>query len=164
MSALFEPRTGAVHALAENAMIILHCTVQPTVPQDVRSRLDSDYGRGDVVVMDAPVTGSTKEAEDGTLTMMVSAAKADYVERSDIRDVLACMAQKVYHISGPLGSALKVKVLNQALCGIHIVAAAEIVGLAAVTALDTKRFFQYVTGPGAELGRKQDCWVLGCRR
>lgn len=43
--------------------------------------------------------------------MMVSAAKADYVERSDIRDVLACMAQKVYHISGPLGSALKVKVL-----------------------------------------------------
>lgn len=48
--------------------------------------------------------------------------------------------------------------LNQALCGVHIVAAAEIVGLAAVTALDTKRFFQYVTGPGAELGREQDCW------
>ena len=158
MSALFAPRTGAVHTLTENATIILHCTVQPAVPQDVRSRLDSEYRRSDIVVMDAPVTGSTKEAEDGTLTMMISAAKANYLERPDIRDVLACMAQRLHHITGPLGSALKVKLLNQALCGIHIVAAAEIMGLAAFIALDTKRFFKCVTSPGAELGRRQNCW------
>jgi len=158
MSVLFAPRTGAVHALTENATIILHCTVQPAVLQDVRSRLGSEYRRSDVVVMDAPVTGSMKEAEDGTLTMMISAAKANYLERSDIRDVLACTAQRVHHIIGPLGSALKVKLLNQALCGIHVVAAAEIIGLAAVIALDTKRFFKCVTSPRAELGRRQNCW------
>jgi 3-hydroxyisobutyrate dehydrogenase-like beta-hydroxyacid dehydrogenase len=45
MSALFAPRTGAVHALTENATIVLHCTVQPAVPQDVRSRLGSEYRR-----------------------------------------------------------------------------------------------------------------------
>jgi 3-hydroxyisobutyrate dehydrogenase-like beta-hydroxyacid dehydrogenase len=158
MSALFAPRTGAVHALTENATIILHCTVQPTVPQDVRSRLGREYRRSDVVVMDAPVIGSMKGVEDGTLTIMISTAKVNYLERPDIRDLLACMTQKVHHISGPLGSALKVKLLNQALCGIHIVAAAEIMGLAAVMALDTKRFFKFVTGPGPELGRRQNCW------
>jgi 3-hydroxyisobutyrate dehydrogenase len=160
MSVLFAPRTGAVHGLRENAtiIVILNSTVQPTVPQDVRHRLDSEFRRSDVVVLDAPVTGGMKDAQDGMLSIMVSAARADHLERSDVKDVLARITQKVYHISGPLGSALKVKVLNQVLCGIHIVAAAEIMGLAAVMGMDTRRFYESVASPGVELGRKKNCW------
>ena len=157
-SVLFARETGVVHGLTGNATIILLSTVPPTVPQDIRHRLDSEYRRSDVIVIDAPVIGGTKQAKDGTLSIMVSAAKADHLERSDIMDLLECMAQKVYHISGPLGSALKVKLLNQVLGGIHVVAAAEIMGLAAVIGLDTKRFYEDVASVGIEPGRKKNSW------
>jgi 3-hydroxyisobutyrate dehydrogenase len=157
-SALFAPQRGAVHGLTENATIILLSTVDVAVPQDVRHRLDSEYRRSDVVVLDAPVTGGPKEAEDGTLSIMLSAAKAKHSDSPEIQAVLSCMAQKVYHISGPLESALKVKLLSQLLCGIHLVAAAEIISLVAVLCLDTKRFYKYVASPGARLATKKHCW------
>lgn len=157
-SALFAPKIGAVHGLTENATILLHSTVEPTIPQDVRHRLDSEYCRHDVVVLDAPVIGDAKNATDGTLSIMISAAKPEHLERPDVKSVLACLAQKVYHISGPIGSALKIKVLNQVLCGMHIVAAAEIVGLASVIGLDTKRLYEDVASPGVEPERKKKSW------
>lgn len=128
------------------------------MPRDVSSRLDSDYGHSDVVVMDAPVTGSTL-----TLSALPSGPDmwytfwAIHVSTSLISDLStqSAFAADTIIVNVPSSASF---VLNQALRGVHIVAAAEIVGLAAVTALDTKRFFQYVTGPGAELGRKQDCW------
>lgn len=157
-SALFTPQNGAVHGLCENSTIILLSTVQLTVPLDVRHRLDSEYCRSDVVVIDAPITGGVKEAADGMLSIMVSAAKAEHSESPDVQAVLSCMAQKVFHISGPLGNALKVKLLSQLLCGIHLVAAAEIMGLVAVLGLDTKTFYRDFASPGADLETKQHCW------
>jgi NAD-binding of NADP-dependent 3-hydroxyisobutyrate dehydrogenase len=44
------------------------------------------------------------------------------------------------------------------LCGIHLVAAAEIMGLVAILGLDTKRFYGGVASPGADLETKKHCW------
>ena len=157
-SALFAPETGAVYGLIENVTIILHSTVPPTMPQDLRHRLDSQYRRSDVVVIDAPVVGGPKAVDDGTLIVMVSAAKTDHLERAKVKHVLAVTARDIHHISGPLGSASKVKVLNQVLCGIHLVAAAEIMSLTAVIGLDTRRIYEDVASPGAEPARKTTGW------
>ena len=157
-SALFAPKIGAVYGLSENATIILHSTVPPTLPQEVRHRLDSDHRRGDVVVMDAPVLGSTKNAEDGTLDAMISAAKAEHLEHAEVKLILTVIAQNVYHIAGPLGSALKVNLLHQVLCGIHLVAAVEISSVTAVVGLDTKRFCEKVADTGAKRESKRSCW------
>ena len=158
ISALFAPETGAVYGLSENATIILHSTVPPKLAQEVRHRLDSDHRRGDVVVMDAPVVGGPNNAEDSTLNAMISAAKAEHLEHAEVKLILTVMARNVYHIAGPLGSALKVKLLHQVLCGIHLVAAVEIMSVTAVIGLDTKRFYQKVADIGAERTSKRSCW------
>ena len=156
-SALFAKDTGVVHGLAENATVIIHSTIPPSAPEDARKRLDEEFHRSDVVIIDAPVSGGSKRAANGTLSIMVSAQRPEDLERPDAKEVLGCMAQTVYPIPGGLGSALKVKNLNQVLCGIHIAAAAEIMGLAAVLGLDTRKFSEHVVSKGSSAAR-QDSW------
>ena len=143
-AALFAEKTGAVHALAQNATIILHSTIPPTMPAELRRHLDEEFGRGDVVLIDAPVSGGSKRSANGTLSIMVSAQEEAQLEREDVRAVLDCTAASVFTIKGGLGRALSAKALNQVLCGIQIAATSEIMGLAAVLGLDTRRFYEYV--------------------
>ena len=142
--ALFAEKTGAVHTLAKDATIILHSTIPPTMPAELRLRLEGEFGRGDVVLIDAPVSGGSKRSADGTLSIMVSAQEDAQLERADVKAVLDCTAASVFTIKGGLGRALSAKALNQVLCGIQIAATSEIMGLAAVLGLNTKSFYEYV--------------------
>jgi 3-hydroxyisobutyrate dehydrogenase-like beta-hydroxyacid dehydrogenase len=63
-----------------------------------------------VAFMDAPVTGSSPKAEDGTLTIMAGGDRADF-ERA--RPLFESMGQLIVH-AGPLGHGQTVKVINNA--------------------------------------------------
>src|SRR4051794_11022989 len=58
--------------------------------------------------MDAPVTGSSPKAEDGTLTIMAGGEREDF-ERA--RPLFEAMGELVVH-AGPLGHGQTVKVIN----------------------------------------------------
>ena len=156
-SAMFAPQTGVVHGLRKGATLIAHGTVPPTFPAEVQSRLSDEYGRGDVAMIDAPVSGGTARAVNGTLSIMVSSDDMSSLERPDAQAVLECMAGTVYPIPGGLGSAMKVKVLNQLLCGIHIVDTSEILGFAAVLGLSPRALYEHVTARGAS-AKKTAAW------
>ena len=61
-------------------------------------------------MLDAPVTGSSPRAEDGTLTIMVGGSDEDF-ERA--RPVLEAMGKVIVH-AGPLGHGQMVKLINNA--------------------------------------------------
>ncbi|MEK6347283.1 MAG: NAD(P)-dependent oxidoreductase [Burkholderia sp.] len=83
-------------------------------------------------VVDAPVTGGTARAKTGQLVIFASGEKADI---DAVRPVLDAMGS--VRIVGPkLGDGQAIKVVNQHLCSVHIVAAAEALNLASSLGLD----------------------------
>jgi len=143
-SALFDDKLGAVHALAQHCTVIIHATIPPTQPGVVRSRLTEEFHRPDVKLIDAPVSGGVARSVNGTLTIMASSDEAANLEQPSAKQVLENLASKgetLYPIPGGLGTGESAKALNQVMCGIHMVAASEIMGLAAINGLDTEKFY-----------------------
>ncbi len=147
-SALFEERIGAVYGLPEGCTVVINATIPPTQPGEVRRRLTEKFGRGDVKLVDCPVSGGVARSTNGTLTMMLAADDAATLEQPQVQQVLKAVSSQgetLYPIPGGLGAGQSAKALNQVQCGIHIVSASEIMGLAAVLGADTRSFYDYLT-------------------
>jgi len=72
-------------------------------------------------VLDAPVSGGTTAAAQGTLTIMVG---GDAALLEECRPVLAAMGTRIIHV-GPLGQGKVVKMINQVLAATHLLAMGE---------------------------------------
>ncbi|APA09401.1 hypothetical protein SS1G_12199 [Sclerotinia sclerotiorum 1980 UF-70] len=146
LSVLFDDVTGAIHELQPNATIILSSTAFPEHVPEVRQLLDNKYNRKDVDLVDAPVSGGTGRAALGTLVVLASGPEKS-IEAA--KPVLNAMADPLYIIPGGLGAGTKVKMVHQALAGIHMIMASEAMGYAAFLGLNTKQAFDYLTkSPG----------------
>jgi 3-hydroxyisobutyrate dehydrogenase-like beta-hydroxyacid dehydrogenase len=159
-SALFDKDVGAVYGLEKCCALIIAATVPPMYPLSVRKKLDEEFGRADVALVDAPVSGGTARAVDGTLTIMASADVPESLKRKDVKVVLDALAGNLSIIPGGLGSGTATKALNQVCCGIHITASSEIMGLAAVLGLDTKKFYEYQIQQDGERKRQGWSWMF----
>ncbi|RDL41283.1 2-hydroxy-3-oxopropionate reductase [Venustampulla echinocandica] len=142
LSALFDEETGAIHTLVPDATLILCSTGPPEYTPNVRKLLDEKYARKDVKVVDAPVSGGTIRAADGTLTILASGPEDALAAARPILDVMA--GSNLYIIPGGLGAGTKVKMVHQVLAGIHLLMASEAMGFAAALGLDTKKVFELV--------------------
>jgi 3-hydroxyisobutyrate dehydrogenase-like beta-hydroxyacid dehydrogenase len=92
-------------------------------------------------VLDAPVSGGTIGAENGTLTVMAGGV-AELLE--ECRPVLDAMAANIYLV-GATGAGKAIKAINQMLAAIHMTAAAEAVVLAEKLEID-KEVMKEVVG------------------
>jgi 3-hydroxyisobutyrate dehydrogenase-like beta-hydroxyacid dehydrogenase len=72
-------------------------------------------------VLDAPVSGGTTAAEQGTLTIMVG---GDPGLLEECRPLLATMGTRILHV-GALGQGKVVKMVNQILAATHLLAIGE---------------------------------------
>ncbi|TKW53478.1 putative oxidoreductase YgbJ [Colletotrichum tanaceti] len=138
---LFDHQKGALQSLPENATVLLCSTVPPTYHEVLSSRIVA-AGRPDVLVVDSPVSGGTKRAADGTLSIFASGAP-EALQRAD--GVLRDMSEKLYIIPGGPGAGSKIKMVNQLLVGTHIAAASEAMGLAAKAGLNTREVYSIIT-------------------
>lgn len=128
-------------ALPANATVLLCSTVPPTYHEALTPRIAA-AGRQDVLVVDSPVSGGTKRAADGTLSIFASGAP-EALQRAD--RVLRDMSEKLYIIPGGPGAGSKIKMVNQLLVGTHIAAASEAMGLAAKAGLNTREVYNIIT-------------------
>jgi 3-hydroxyisobutyrate dehydrogenase-like beta-hydroxyacid dehydrogenase len=78
-------------------------------PEEAR-RIGAALEERSLTLLDAPVTGSSPRAEDGTLTIMVGGPGQDFAR---VRPVLDAMGELIVH-AGPLGQGQLVKVINNA--------------------------------------------------
>lgn len=154
-SALFDDENGAVHELPRNVTLILCSTGPPEYVPGIRALLDEKYGRQDVEVVDAPVSGGTIRAANGTLTILASGPESALKAAKPVLDVMA--GKNLYIIPGGLGAGTKVKMVHQVLAGIHITMTAEAMGFAAKLGLNTKDVFEAVKKSEGE------SWMFGNR-
>jgi 3-hydroxyisobutyrate dehydrogenase len=115
--------------------LLMDCTSgDPATSQRIAARL-AEHGIG---FIDAPVSGGTSGAENGTLTVMIG-GDAELFERA--QPVLVHCARKVVHC-GPVGAGDAVKAMNNALLAINVWSTGEALvalskmGVRAETALD----------------------------
>ncbi len=102
--------------------------------------------------LDAPISGGTERATDGTLTIMVGGPAEAYQRVASAFDVMGAVVRHV----GPTGSGTAAKLVNQLLVGVHKVAAAEAMLLAAKSGADPALVFELVNsgwGQSFILGR-----------
>jgi 3-hydroxyisobutyrate dehydrogenase len=119
---------GAASSLSEGSLVIDMSTTAASASQDIARRL----GEQGIHFLDAPVSGSSPKAEDGTLTIMVGAADEDF-ERA--KPLLDSMGELIVHV-GPQGHGQLVKLLNNTLAAVNAAALGEAITAARKAGLD----------------------------
>ncbi|BAN26535.1 NAD(P)-dependent oxidoreductase [Caballeronia insecticola] len=106
--------------------------IMSTVGPDAVRRQGERLAAAGARVIDAPVTGGTARAKRGELVIFTAGAPRDI---DDARPVLDAMGS--VRVTGTkLGDGQAIKLVNQHLCSVHIVAAAEALNLARALGLD----------------------------
>ncbi|QOD01928.1 NAD(P)-dependent oxidoreductase [Pseudarthrobacter sp. BIM B-2242] len=124
-----------------NTAVVVMSSVSPARVQDFGRRVREASG-GRAVVVDAPVSGGTKGAADGTLAIMAGGAADDF-ER--LMPFFAAMGTTVRHM-GPLGSGSLAKACNQLIVGTTTAALAEAAELAERSGMDPAALFDVLAG------------------
>jgi 3-hydroxyisobutyrate dehydrogenase len=131
----------------------LLCVDMSTIaPPDTR-RVGAALGEREVRMLDAPVTGSSPRAEDGSLTIMVGGEATDFARA---RPLLERMGSLIAHV-GELGQGEMLKLINNALGAANAAAVAEALLLARASGIDLDAFVEIVSsgsGASAQLALK----------
>ena len=108
-----------------------------------RRALENANGMGWI---DAPVSGGTKGAEEGTLAVMAGGDAAD-IER--VRPYILAMARRLTHM-GPTGAGQTTKLCNQVIVGCAMAVLAEAARLAVNAGIDANRLPEALAGGFAD--------------
>jgi 3-hydroxyisobutyrate dehydrogenase-like beta-hydroxyacid dehydrogenase len=121
---------GAAERARAGTLFVDCSTIGPAAARSIGESLAAR----DLLFVDAPVTGSSPRAEDGTLTIMAGGSDQAF-ERA--RPVLEAMGRLIVH-AGPLGHGQMVKVINNAVAATNaaVVGQALLVGHRAGVDLD----------------------------
>lgn len=119
---------GILEVLQAGSLCIDSSTIDPQTIQDIAAAAQAKQIR----VCDAPVSGGTLGAKDGTLTFMVGADAATF---EAVKPVLSCMGKNLVHC-GAVGTGQVAKICNNLILGISMTAVAEGMALGAKLGID----------------------------
>lgn len=131
--------------VVEDARRGLLCIDMSTIAPGDSRRIAASLAEHGVAFVDAPVTGSSPKAEDGTLTIMVGGADAD-VARA--RPVLEAMGEKIVHV-GPVGQGGTVKVLCNAVAATNAATLAQALLVGKRAGVDLERMVDVLKASSA---------------
>ena len=121
---------GLLTLAKPGTLIIDSSTIAPDVSREL-GKLAETKG---LTMVDAPVSGGTFGAEAGTLTFMVGGTDDGFARA---KPYIEKMGKAIYHAGG-YGSGQTVKVCNNMLLGINMIATAEALQLGIANGLDPK--------------------------
>jgi len=137
---------GALRGLKAGSVLIDMSTISPAVTRKIAEQLAAKGAH----MLDAPVSGGSEGAKNGTLAVMVG-GEAAVLER--VQPVLKHLAKTVTYV-GPSGSGQLVKAINQVIIAGTYAAVAEGVALGLAADLDMDAVIAAVSGGAA------GSWVL----
>lgn len=127
---------------AKAGSLVIDCsTISPQVTQDIAKQLAAK----DVAMLDAPISGGSEGAANGTLSIMVGGDAADF-ERA--MPVFEAMGSAITHV-GETGAGQTVKLVNQVLVVGNCLAMAEALILAKAGGVDLEKAYNAVKGGAA---------------
>lgn len=133
---------GALDAAPADAIVCLAATCPPQQVAAIADRVKATGRR----FVDCPVSGGVVGATAGSLTIMAAAPAVDF---EAALPVLSAMGSRTLHVGEAPGQGATVKTVNQLLCGVHIVVAAEALSLAERIGVDTSRMLEILTETSA---------------
>lgn len=141
---------GVIHGMTEGDLLVDHSTISPVATRDFAAQaleLGVDW-------VDAPVSGGSEGAEQGTLAVMAGGLTAA-VERA--RPFMEAYSTSIVHVGEEPGSGQMVKAVNQILVVVNQLAASEALLLAEAADLDLTTTLSAVEGGAA------GSWMLSNR-
>jgi len=141
---------GLLTALHPNATVAVSATIEPRVMQRIATRATAVGIR----VIDCPVSGGKAGADDGTLTMMVSAKQDVYDEHLD---VLRCVGERIFHVGEEPGAGQTVKASLQALIGATFAGAFEALVLGSKAGVDGRVLYDVFAASGVRSPLLKTC-------
>lgn len=119
---------GAAGGAAPGTLFI-DCST--TAPADAR-RIGAALAERGLAYVDAPVSGSSPKAEDGTLTIMAGGSEEDFARARPFFDA---MGETILHV-GPLGHGQTVKVISNAVSATNAATLAQALVVGKATGVD----------------------------
>lgn len=133
---VYEGENGVLAGIRPGTTVIDCSTISPALVQRLAKQVAALGGS----FLDAPVTGSSPAAIDGTLVFMVGGSAETL---SQVTDLFDTMGKKVLHM-GDNGSGAVAKLAHNTIVGINNLALAEGFAIAAKSGLPADRFLELV--------------------
>jgi 3-hydroxyisobutyrate dehydrogenase len=134
---------GLATADGRGKLVVDFSSIHPDAARTIATRLREKNG---MAWIDAPVSGGSKGAEEGTLAVMAGGEAAD-VERA--RPYVLAMARRLTHM-GPVGAGQTTKLCNQIIVGCAMTVLAEATRLAVNAGIDAGKLPEALAGGFAD--------------
>lgn len=128
---------GVIHGAKSGALVVDCSTISPQATQEIAKQLNE---KG-IKMLDAPISGGSEGAANGTLSIMVGGAAEDF-ERAT--PAFEAMGKTITHV-GDTGAGQTVKLVNQVLVVGNCLAMSEALLLAEAGGVDLKKAFDAVS-------------------
>jgi 3-hydroxyisobutyrate dehydrogenase len=132
---------GVMAGARPGTVVVDMSTISPTVTRAIAATLAEKA----IAMVDAPVSGGSEGAKNGTLSIMVGGDQADVAK---VTPVLKAMGKTITHI-GPIGSGQLTKAINQIIVAGTYWSVAEGMALGLKAGLDMDKVVQAVGGGAA---------------
>ena len=134
---------GLATVTGRDKLVVDFSSIHPDAARTIATRLKQANSMGWI---DAPVSGGSKGAEEGTLAVMAGGDAAD-IER--IRPYVLAMARRLTHM-GPVGAGQTTKLCNQVIVGCAMTVLAEATRLAVNAGIDANKLPEALAGGFAD--------------
>jgi 2-hydroxy-3-oxopropionate reductase len=128
--------TGILRGVASGKALFEMTSGTALAMQEIAAAIERKGG----AVLDAPVSGGTPAAEQGTLTIMVGGDEA-LLER--FRPLLQAMGTRILHV-GKVGQGKIVKIVNQVMAAIHLLTIGEAFALGIKNGADPDVLYEVI--------------------
>ena len=127
---------GLIHGFAQNSLLIEMTTSIPAVTKELSQALVERSFR----MIDAPVSGGVKKAENGTLSIMVGGEEHDFLE---VKSLLDKIGEHVTHV-GAIGAGHTIKALNNMISSTTLAITGEAIALGVKLGLDPSKMLEVI--------------------
>ena len=139
--------SNSVLSIAKSGALLIDCS---TIDVETSRFVHTEADTKGFEMLDAPVSGGVKGAEDGTLTFMVGGRAAAFEQAKPLLEV---MGAKVVHV-GSAGNGQAVKICNNMVLGISMIGVSEAFNLGEALGLSRQNLFDIMSTSSAQ------CWSL----
>jgi 3-hydroxyisobutyrate dehydrogenase len=126
---------GLIEAVKAARPLLIDCS---TIDVDSARTVTSEAEAAGLAMLDAPVSGGTIGAQNGTLTFMVGGTEAAFALG---KPILEAMGKNIFHAGGP-GAGQAVKICNNMMLAINMVGVSEGFLLARKLGLDWNKLHE----------------------
>ena len=123
---------GLIDVVKDSKPLLIDCS---TIDVDSARAVTAEAEAAGLSMLDAPVSGGTVGAQNGTLTFMVGGSEAAF---SAGKAILEGMGKNIFHAGGP-GAGQAVKICNNMMLAINMIGVAEGFILAQKLGLDWEK-------------------------